>query len=136
MPQSSAPTCQTSKSNNLLLSKSVRTLSLRKVLLPLEHRYPLSSFAVRNPQEAALDSKVLLQNAEMGAAMARAMKHDAGAFDVDDYLAKMLVFLGGANEEVADDEFDERGEDASLNWERIGAKVFKHSRRAVCMDFM
>lgn len=68
--------------------------------------------------------------------MARAMKHDAGAFDVDDYLAKMLVFLGGANEEVADDDFDERGEDVSLNWERIGAKVFKHSRRAVCMDFM
>jgi hypothetical protein len=91
---------------------------------------------VRNPQEAALDSKVLLQNSEMGAAMARAMKHDAGAFDVDDYLAKILVFLGGANAGVADDEFDEREEDASLNWGRIGPKVLKHSRRAVCMDFM
>jgi len=91
---------------------------------------------VRNPQEAALDSKVLLQNSEMGAAMARAMKHDAGAFDVDDYLAKLLVFLGGANEEVADDEFDERGEDASLIWGRIGTKILKYSRRAVCMDFM
>lgn len=91
---------------------------------------------MRNPQEAALDSKVLLQNSEMGAAMARSMKHDAGAFDVDDYLAKLFVFLGGANEDVADDEFDERGGDASLNWGRIGAKVLKHSRRAVCMDFM
>jgi len=96
----------------------------------------LSSFAVRNPQEAALDSKVLLQNSEMGAAMARAMKHDAGAFDVDDYLAKILVFLGGGDAGMADDEFDEREEDASLNWGRIGTKVLKHSRRAVCMDFM
>ena len=96
----------------------------------------LSSFVVRNPQEAALDSKVLLQNSEMGAAMARAMKHDAGAFDVDDYMAKILVFLGGANAGVADDEFDEREEDPSLNWGRIGSKALKHSRRAVCMDFM
>src|SRR5260370_32085861 len=85
----------------------------------------LSSFVVRNPQEEALDSKVLLQNSEMGAAMARAMKHDAGTFDVDDYLAKMLVFLEGANAGVADDEFDER-EKAPLNWGRIGAKVLKH----------
>ena len=91
---------------------------------------------MRNPQEAALDSKVLLQNSEMGAAMARAMKHDAGAFDVDDYLAKILVFLGGADAGVADDEFDEREEDASLNWGRIGSNALKHSRRAVCMDFM
>jgi len=95
----------------------------------------LSSFAVRNPQEAALDSKVLLQNSEMSAAMARAMKHDAGAFDVDDYLAKILVFLGGANAGVADDEFDEL-EDASLTWGRIGSRVLRHSRRAVCIDFM
>jgi len=108
------------------------------VVLSLQTQIPsLSPFAVRNPQEAALDSKVLLQNSEMGAAMARAMKHDAGAFDVDDYLAKLLVFLGGANAGVAEDnEFDEREEDAALNWGRIGANVLKHSRRAVCMDFM
>ena len=90
---------------------------------------------MRNPQEAALDSKVLLQNSEMGAAMARAMKHDAGAFDVDDYLAKILVFLEGANAGVADNEFEER-EEASLSWGRIGSKVLKHSRRAICIDFM
>ena len=107
------------------------------VFFPFKHRgFALSSFAVRNPQEAALDSKVLLQNSEMGAAMARAMKHDAGAFDVDDYLTKLLVFLEGANAGVAEDEFDGREEDVSLNWGRIGTKVLKHSRRAVCMDFM
>ncbi|KIM29786.1 hypothetical protein M408DRAFT_328614 [Serendipita vermifera MAFF 305830] len=115
---------------------------------------------VKAPQEATLDSKVMLQNAEMGAAMARAMKHDIEAFDVDDYLAKLVTFLGGTGTPIDlaedDDEDDDGGgrrggaqgpssgrdmlvdeDDGSmLSWERIGKRAFGWTRRAACMDFM
>lgn len=113
---------------------------------------------VKAPQEATLDSKVMLQNAEMGAAMARAMKHDIEAFDVDDYLAKLVTFLGGSGAplDLTLDEDDDGGggpagvgrvnsgrdmladeDDSSmLSWERIGKRAFGWSRRAACMDFM
>ena len=100
----------------------------------------------------------MLQNAEMGAAAARAMKHDVESFDVDDYLAKLVTFLGGRggpidltlDEEEEDDNVRAGGKGAAggrdmlvdeddgsmLAWERIGKRAFAWSRRAACMDFM
>lgn len=98
-----------------------------------------SFYAVRAPQEAALDSKVMLQNAEMGAAMARAMKHDTEAFDIDDLIGKLITFMGGR---LADGDVNEASQDmdvddtAPLNWDAIGQKAYMYSRKAPCMDFM
>ena len=107
------------------------------------------------PQEATLDSAFLLTASNMHAAKARAMKAGAGAFDIDDFVSKLITFMGGRraggagvpkdrpvqDEEVGADEDDEDDEeddedDEPLNWERIGRKALAKSRRVPVMDFM
>lgn len=73
--------------------------------------------------------------------MARAMKSGSGAFDVDDYISKLVIFMGGRHnvEEVGDDDgdsYDDEGDGAPLDWERIGWKAVAHSHRVPVMDFM
>lgn len=91
----------------------------------------------------------------MHAAKARAMKAGAGAFDVDDFVSKLITFMGGrrgggpgpkdrnhpaAQGEEADayedDEDEDEEDDEPLNWERIGRKALAKSRRVPVMDFM
>ena len=91
----------------------------------------------------------------MHAAKARAMKAGAGAFDIDDFVSKLITFMGGrraggavgpkdrpaqdeeagADEDDEDDEEDDE-DDEPLNWERIGRKALAKSRRVPVMDFM
>ena len=107
------------------------------------------------PQEATLDSAFLLTASNMHAAKARAMKAGAGAFDIDDFVSKLITFMGGrraggavgpkdrpaqdegagADEDDEDDEEDDE-DDEPLNWERIGRKALAKSRRVPVMDFM
>ncbi|KAF8502282.1 Nse4 C-terminal-domain-containing protein, partial [Russula emetica] len=95
---------------------------------------------VSAPQEATLDSAFLLTASNMHAAKARAMKAGAGAFDIDDFVSKLITFMGGRrgdadyDEDVDDDEDDE--DDEPLDWERIGRKALAKSRRIPVMDFM
>ena len=90
----------------------------------------------------------------MHAAKARAMKAGAGSFDIDDFVSKLITFMGGRRaggagggpkdrpaqgEEAGADEDDEEEEDEDdepLNWERIGRKALAKSRRVPVMDFM
>ena len=66
----------------------------------------------------------------MSAMKARAMKSSAGAFDTDDFVSKLITFMGGRkNAEVND-------EDAPLDWEKVGRKALAKSRRVPAMDFM
>ena len=81
------------------------------------------------------------------------MKAGAGAFDVDDFVSKLITFMGGRrggggagpksrhageynDDEDEDDEDDEEDDDEPLNWERIGRKALAKSRRVPVMDFM
>jgi hypothetical protein len=120
-------------------------------------------FPVSAPQEATLDSAFLLTASNMHAAKARAMKAGAGAFDIDDFVSKLITFMGGRrgggggggaepkdrerrphsqadadyDEDVDDDEEEDDDEDDEpLNWERIGRKALAKSRRIPVMDFM
>jgi hypothetical protein len=116
-------------------------------------------FPVSAPQEATLDSAFLLTASNMHAAKARAMKAGAGAFDIDDFVSKLITFMGGRrggggggagpkdrrdrqadadyDEDVDDEEEEEDDEDDEpLNWERIGRKALAKSRRIPVMDFM
>jgi hypothetical protein len=94
----------------------------------------------------------------MHAAKARAMKAGAGAFDIDDFVSKLITFMGGRrgggggggpkerhdrqgdadyDEDVdEEDEEDDDEDDEPLNWERIGRKALAKSRRIPVMDFM
>ncbi|RDB25208.1 Non-structural maintenance of chromosome element 4 [Hypsizygus marmoreus] len=96
---------------------------------------------VKGPQEATLDSHFLLMASSMGAQKARAMKSGSGAFDVDEFVSKLITFMGGrktleehaANE--SDAEFEEDG-GAVLEWTKIGRKALAKSRRVPAMGFM
>jgi hypothetical protein len=111
---------------------------------------------VSAPQEATLDSAFLLTASNMHAAKARAMKAGAGAFDVDDFVSKLITFMGGrrgggagpkdrerpatqgeeADAYEDDEDEDEDEDDEPLNWERIGRKALAKSRRVPVIDFM
>ena len=84
----------------------------------------------------------------MHAAKARAMKAGAGAFDIDDFVSKLITFMGGrrgggagpkdreAEPDVDEDDDEDDEDDEPLNWERIGRKALAKSRRVPVMDFM
>lgn len=115
--------------------------------------YPLFSqihLLVSAPQEATLDSAFLVTASNMHAAKARAMKAGAGAFDVDDFVSKLITFMGGrrgeagpkdrasggTDEDEEEEEEDYDGDDEPLDWEKIGRKALAKSRRVPVMDFM
>ncbi|KAF7983272.1 hypothetical protein HWV62_22912 [Athelia sp. TMB] len=96
---------------------------------------------VKNPQEATLDSNILLSMSNTTAAKARAMKSGQGAFDIDDFVSKLITFMGGhktMDERLPDDSDVEEGDDgdAPLDWDKIGRKALAKSRRVPVTDFM
>ena len=113
--------------------------------------HPLFSL-VSAPQEATLDSAFLVTASNMHAAKARAMKAGAGAFDIDDFVSKLITFMGGRRggagpkdrpsggegeyDEEDDEDDDDDGDDEPLDWEKIGRKALAKSRRVPLMDFM
>ena len=102
------------------------------------------------PQEATLDSAFLVTASNMHAAKARAMKAGAGAFDIDDFVSKLITFMGGrrgeagpkdresggTDEDEEEEEEDYDDNDEPLDWEKIGRKALAKSRRVPVMDFM
>jgi hypothetical protein len=96
---------------------------------------------VKGPQEATLDSHLLLMASNMGAQKARSMKSGSGAFDIDDFVSKLVMFMGGQKslEDALPDDSDlEDINDISstLDWDRIGRKALAKSRRVPAMGFM
>jgi hypothetical protein len=88
-----------------------------------------------------LDSRVLLDYTHTTAAKARAMKSGQGAFDIDDFVSKLITFMGGRK--PLDDKLPEESDaeevddgDAPLDWDKIGRKALAKSRRVPVMDFM
>ena len=65
------------------------------------------------------------------------MKSGSGAFDVDDFVNRLVTFMGGrAASQAGDDDEDDDEDVATLKWERIGWKALAKSRRVPAMDFM
>ncbi|KAJ7258101.1 Nse4 C-terminal-domain-containing protein [Mycena haematopus] len=94
---------------------------------------------VKRPQEATLDSSFLVKTSTTGARDARALKLDAGTFDVDDFVTRIIVFMGGYRppEDLSSDASDiEEDENAYLDWEKIGHRALAKSRRVPVMGFM
>jgi hypothetical protein len=50
---------------------------------------------VDRPSEAILDSRVLIATSEAGALKARQLKIDGDAFDTDEFLVRLVRFMGG-----------------------------------------
>lgn len=86
-----------------------------------------------------LDSRFLLNAAEMAAQMAKSMKVGSD-FEVDEYLARCARLIGGRLRGGPDGE--EEDEDMAVpdadywHWDKLGRKAVKRSRRAVTMDHL
>ena len=98
---------------------------------------------MRGTGEATLDATLLVKASAQSATLARAMKSGSGAFDVDDYISKLVIFMGGrhgVNEdkqvEDDDDAYDDDVDDGPLDWGRIGWKAMTRTHRVPVMDFM
>ena len=140
----------------IYLYAPARHTSMTKHLLLWLWRSPVSA-----PQEATLDSAFLVTASNMHAAKARAMKAGGSAFDIDDFVSKLITFMGGRRaggggggggdhpptqgggdtmavdaDEDEDEEDEDEDEDEPLDWERIGRKALAKSRRVPVMDFM
>lgn len=93
---------------------------------------------VKRAQEATLDSKAVMNLSEMTAMKARAMKHSAGGFDVEDFISKLVGFMGtrpGGGDGEGDEHIGDEGE-VMLNWEKVGYLALAKSRRAIGPSFM
>lgn len=94
---------------------------------------------VKGPQEAALDSALLLKASSMGAQKARAMKSGSGNFDIDEFVSKLITYMGGRrtleDQDPEDSDVEQDG-DAPLDWERIGRRALAKSHRAPAPTFM
>jgi len=98
---------------------------------------------VKGPQEATLDSAFLLKASSFSALKARLMRADVGGFDVDDFVSKLVTFMGGhvqgrERDSQAPSDVDEEDEleAGPLNWDKIGRKALAKSRRVPAMEFM
>jgi non-structural maintenance of chromosomes element 4 len=96
---------------------------------------------VKNPQEATLDSHFLLMASNIGAQKARAMKSGTGAFDIDDFISKLVRYMGvqrglqNEDQEGSDRE-DETAAGFDLDWAKVARKALAKSRRVPAMSFM
>ena len=99
---------------------------------------------VKEPQEAILDSRILLLASNASAQKVRSLKSGTGSFDVDEFVAKLATFMGGQKQvrqenfpqEAGSDVEEEDMHDYPLDWAKIGRKAMAKSRRAPAMSFM
>ena len=65
---------------------------------------------------------------DIGATKAKLLKHDAGAFDVDDFVSQLVLSMGGA---------EDLGEPLhGSEWAKLGRKALAKSRRVPTIGFM
>lgn len=70
------------------------------------------------------------------------MKSGSGAFDIDDFISRLVIYMGGRKTMNLDDDdgssYDDDAEDdeTPLDWEKVGRKVLEKSHRVPVMDFM
>jgi non-structural maintenance of chromosomes element 4 len=70
------------------------------------------------------------------------MKSSAGAFDTDDFVAKLIKYMGGKRQLLNDGGDGEEGyqdieeDDTPLEWDKVGRIVLEKSRRVPTIDFL
>ncbi|KAG7098691.1 hypothetical protein E1B28_000604 [Marasmius oreades] len=93
---------------------------------------------VKNPGEATLDSNILVRLTTTAHQNARNLKSGSGAFDVDDFVSRLVTFMGGRKIEKRNPNFsdDDSDDESPLEWEKIGRKALAKSRRVPVVGFM
>jgi len=88
---------------------------------------------VRNPTVANLDSFLLVKTSELAKTKAANMSLGDAAFNIDDYVGKIISFMGGQHYSETTREVD-RGD--TMDWAAIGRVAMRISRRPPTIDFM
>ncbi|KDN50373.1 hypothetical protein K437DRAFT_255077 [Tilletiaria anomala UBC 951] len=121
---------------------------------------------VKAPAEGVLDSRLLMNVADMGHALAKSLRTETSGFDLDDYINKVALYIntGGARAMDAsgrgkgrgsngrqrrrataagsdvDDEDDSEDDEIEVaddwQWDKLGRTAARWSRRAPMMDFL
>ncbi|KAI8084656.1 Nse4 C-terminal-domain-containing protein [Halteromyces radiatus] len=81
--------------------------------------------SVKNTQEAALDSKLLVLSANITTQRARNLRLDNHLFNMDEFIAKVKTFCG-----------TERSAHEDWNWKKLGQRAAQFSKRAQSMDLI
>lgn len=65
------------------------------------------------------------------------MKLGCAAFDMDDFVSKLISYMGGRQRFEDEEEEETEGvEDGALDWDKIGRKALAKSRRVPVTGFM
>ncbi|KZV98594.1 hypothetical protein EXIGLDRAFT_727665 [Exidia glandulosa HHB12029] len=103
---------------------------------------------VKAPQEATLDSRIFLNTVSLAGDVAKHNAASSRAFDVDEFVGRLVTFMGGRSAgrgRVQDDDDDEQDEDEEdprasggepLAWDKVARRALTMSRRVPAMDFM
>jgi len=98
---------------------------------------------VKGTSEAIADSRVLISVTGQASTKARGMKSGSGAFDIDEFIQKLVTFMGGraaqqldADEDGSEHEDNQVESGAPLEWELIGRRALGYSHRVPVSDFM
>lgn len=96
-------------------------------------------YSVHGPAEAVLESSGLKITVDLAVAKAKTLKLDASAFDCEEFLEKLGLFLrakhtGDAAEEEPD--FEGFHKTHKHDWDAVGQLLGKSSRKIPAIDFM
>ncbi|KAJ7038930.1 Nse4 C-terminal-domain-containing protein [Mycena alexandri] len=94
---------------------------------------------VKDPQEAVLDSSFLVKTTTATSRTARALRFGTGTFNIDDFVTRLITFMGGYKppEEITSDASDlEEEDDSPLDWAKVGRRALARSRRVPAAGFM
>jgi non-structural maintenance of chromosomes element 4 len=83
---------------------------------------------------ANLDSKLLVTNSDLAKLKARNLKLGDAAFNVDEYVAKLVAYMGGRHRFVGAASQPDR--DDTMDWAKLGRAAMGICRRPPTIGFM
>ncbi|CAO3609108.1 unnamed protein product [Cunninghamella echinulata] len=83
---------------------------------------------VRNTQEAALDSRLLVLSADITTQKARNLRMDHNLFNIEEFISKLKTFCGGNN--------NTENPNQEWKWEKLGKRAARFGRRGHASNFI
>ncbi|OZJ04873.1 hypothetical protein BZG36_02605 [Bifiguratus adelaidae] len=81
---------------------------------------------VERPQEATLDSQILILSTDLAMQRARNLKMDIDGFDIEDYMARLSRYMGETDTDAT----------RPISWDKLGKLGLQHTCRLPSSDFM
>lgn len=89
---------------------------------------------VRTTTAANLDSKLLVTTSDLAKVKARNMNFGDAAFNIDDYVTKLVTFMGGRHHVRG--QARNREDDEEMDWTSLGRVALGICRRPPTLDFL